>query len=168
MSRYLLVLLILFSLFKIALAGETTDQLTDPVTITVNATHCKMSKDSDLGVCILNKTGQDLNQQEVTLNQVVQNEDGAYTASSTFFYNHLKINHFLILETTAKRIKEGDIRNGISYATAEYFLKPYFEKKYDGCDFEWTPLTPPYITVPILVIEKNNDLFKCHFIKEQT
>src|ERR1700722_6363133 len=99
------------------------DPLTDPLILTLNAINCKIKPDSDLSVCVLNKTGEDLNSNEINLGQAVKSVDGDYSSASTISYETLQNNHFLILESTFSRIKEGDIRNQVPYAHVYYLLR---------------------------------------------
>lgn len=141
----------------------SADSLTDLSTITINATTCKINPNSDLGVCVLNKTGQDLNSDEIKLGEAITAANGGYSSDGNLSYGIVENDHFLILESTLARIKEGDIPNGISYSHVQYLLKTKWGKHFPGCKFKWDILAPPYNTFPTLIVEKIDGEFKCHF-----
>lgn len=165
MNKFFVLAVLSFS--TIVSAGTVQlDPLTDPLTLTVNEINCKTNQNSDLSVCIFNKTGEDLSSNEINLGQAVQSVDGGYSSASKISYEKLENNHYLILESTFARIKEGDKRNQIPYAHVYYFLRMPLGKILEGCQFKWDPEIPPYNTPSTLIIEKINNELTCHFDKK--
>lgn len=152
-----LIFIGLFLTCKICLAFPDTVL----ATVSTNESECKKSAGSDFAICILNNTGHELNSSNFLLQEenVFEFDNGSYI--NEIKYGMLKNNSFLVIESTRKKILEGDTDNGISYSKSSYFFE--FGKSIKECEFEWTPLTPPYPTPPTLIIENDNGKLSCHF-----
>lgn len=162
-NKKIIFIILSYSSYSNAFIAKSIDPLSDPVTMTVNADICKISNESDLGVCLMNKTGNDLNFNNIFLQETFSGLKGGYSGETIIDYKILKQGKFLILESTRNRVSNGDERNHIPYDYVEYFLRIPFDGILIGCEFKWDPLIPPYAQPAILVIKNTAKGYQCSY-----
>jgi hypothetical protein len=160
---FLSMLIFLFFPYQYSFAYEM-NPLTGLALITVNAEVCKKSGDYTFAVCILNKTGRDLNEEEVKLGEHAETENKWAVTYKRITFGSLQKDKYLIIESSPKKINEGDTLNHLPFFSVLYSLEdgPSWEHL---CHFNWNLLVPPYYTPTIYEIEVKRNGLKCHFKK---
>lgn len=128
----------------------------------VNQQACLMRQKNNLAVCILNKTGEKIYQNQIALAEHVSSSAGGRSAWVKYqvFYPA----SYLVIQTSNARLKKGD--QGDCNATVKIVLEKDSMDgpvALNGCEFAWHYLAPPYQAPIILVLEKINGDYQCHF-----